>query len=359
MESACTAFAIPVPFKSQSEATFSSGSRRLCVGHSRVVHRGRAGLHRRTTLISSAEKQGDSASDGSFDEAFNEGKEIRDMLQTLNDDREKEAAETSARLNEMSEQLASMIASIREKAGMPPVADPPSAAATQAKPQTAPPKSAQSGEESTSSDEPYMDPSNFGIDSAAGWQVLASENQLPQVDETGLKFRIECDAEGCSIIELDENTPAGPGVRSQFMQSGPGFRVGYDPEGPRSFCATVGNENWLLALSKDEIRHFKRLCLALQKKMDRIGRGLEEAPDQKRTVRRSSDGMFNERVGRTGSDCSVELESKLLWVQAFGQPVAGQYSIRAIFMEGRQSEGYWPREAVPGMLGGVAMLKIE
>jgi Domain of unknown function (DUF1818) len=205
-----------------------------------------------------------------------------------------------------------------------------------------------------------MDPSNFGIDSAAGWQVLASENHLPQVDESGVKFRIECDEDGCSIIEIQGDSPPGPGVRSQFLQAGPGFRIGYDPDGPKSFCATVGSEKWLLALSRDEIRHFKRLCLALQKKMDRIARGLDDAPEKKASVRRSGDGMFNERVGRTGSFCSVELESKLLWVQAVGMPDVGQYSIRAIFMEGgRQCEGSWSQQHVPGLLSAVSKLTIE
>jgi Domain of unknown function (DUF1818) len=77
-------------------------------------------------------------------------------------------------------------------------------------------------------------------------------------------------------------------------------------------------------------------------------------------VRRSGDGMFNERVGRTGSDCSVELESKLVWVQAFGKPDQGQYGIRAIFMEGgRQCEGSWSQQHVPGLLSSVAKLGIE
>lgn len=314
--------------------------------------------------------------------AFDSGAEVRDRLRKMAEEREALRIETEDSLNKLSARLTELVDAVRKEAGMPPVASPPVASPAVANPAVASPAVTPSAskspsrtssesstgkamgqtetyEDSSSSDEPYMDPSNFGFDSAAGWQVLASENQLPTIDDSGVKFRVECDKDGCSIIELQGNAPAGPGVRSQFLQSGPGFRVGYDPDGPGNFCGTIGNEHWLLALSRDEIRHFKRLCLALQKKMDRISRGLDNAPEQKSAVRRSGDGMFNERVGRTGSDCSVELESKLLWVQAFGKPDPGHYAIRAIFMEGRQSESYWAANFVPGLLAAVSKLLVD
>lgn len=323
---------------------------------------------RRQAIVSKSIENGSENDDKSiWDAAFASGAELRNNLRQLAEERDALRLDTERRLNEMSSQLAQIVDAVREEAGMPPVANPPSTPKSASQVSTSQSFSASKSnsaqnvgdEDSTSTDEPYMDPSNFGFDSAAGWQVLASENQLPVIDESGVKFRVECDKDGCSIIELQGNAQAGPGVRSQFLHSGPGFRVGYDPDGPSSFCGTIGNEYWLLALSRDEIRHFKRLCLALQKKMDHISKGLDQIPEQKPAVRRSGDGMFNERVGRTGSDCSVELESKLLWVQAFGKPELGQFAIRAIFMEGRQSESYWAANIVPGLLSAVSKLLIE
>ncbi|CDF33670.1 unnamed protein product [Chondrus crispus] len=258
----------------------------------------------------------------------------------------------------MSDQLAKIVAKLRADAGMPPVAEPPSdsAAAPEA---PLPPIPNADDDAAAAADEPYMDPSNFGYESTAGWQVLSATDELPENASGNVEFRIECDMNGCSIIEVKGDAPPGPGVRQRFIHAGPGFRVGYDPEAPKGFCGMVGNDQWLLALNYDEIRHFKRLCLSLQKKMDRIGRGEEDPPMKKPAVRRSGDGMFNMRIARAGLDCSVELESKLVWVQAIGQPVSGQYCIRAIFMEGRQSEGFWAPDTVPSMLSSLNKLGVE
>lgn len=302
-----------------------------------------------------------------WDNAFDSGAELRENLARVSSERKEQSARTNKRLNEMSAQLTAIMAEIREQAGMPPVAasPPPSVSSAQGGVADAVAESrkeaAGPGSSSESiGDDPYSDPMNLGYDSAAGWQVLASENQLPTIDGGSVKFRVECDQDGCSIIELQgANAPAGPGVRSQYMQSGLGYRVGYDPQGSTSFCGAVGSEAWLLALSKDEIRHFKRLMLALQKKMDRIARGIDEAPEQKPALRRSGDGMFNERITKAGADCSVELESKLLWVQALGSPDLGSYCIRAIFMEGRQSEAYWAPKYISDLLTAIGKLAIE
>lgn len=303
-----------------------------------------------------------------WDTAFDSGAELRDSLERVSAERREQSERTTKRLNDMSSQLSAIMAEIREQAGMPPVAaaPPPSVASraqagaadavADARKEAAGP----GGSSESIGDDPYSDPMNLGYDSAAGWQVLASENQLPTIDGGSVKFRVECDQDGCSIIELQgANAPPGPGVRSQFMQSGLGYRVGYDPQGSSSFCGAVGSEAWLLALSRDEIRHFKRLTLALQKKMDRIARGLDEAPEQKAALRRSGDGMFNERITKAGADCSVELESKLLWVQALGSPELGSYCIRAIFMEGRQSEAYWAPKYISDLLTAVGKLAID
>ena len=146
-----------------------------------------------------------------------------------------------------------------------------------------------------------MDPSQFGLDSTSGWQVLANSDSLPESDSAAVKFRIECDGTGCSIIEMEADAAPGPGVRAQWVQKGRGYRVGYDPDAPDSFCGMVGTEQWLLALDKQETRHFKRLVTAVARKMARIDRGDERPPGPRATpaVRRSGDGMFNERVALT------------------------------------------------------------
>lgn len=306
-----------------------------------------------------------SASD--FGSAVDSGAALRKQLREVEQSRKAQAERTSQALDVMNEQLSLIMAKLRADAGMPPVAKPAKAQGAVAvdgkregtKEDAGTANASYESGLDSGSDEPYMDPSNFGFDSTAGWQVLAAADDLPENEQGNVEFRIQCDMNGCSIIEIKEDSPPGPGVRQKYVQSGPGFRVGYDPEAPKSFCGMVGNDQWLLALSYDEIRHFKRLCLSLRKKMDRIGRGEEDPPVKKPAVRRSGDGMFNERVARAGLDCSVELESKLVWVQAIGQPTPGQYCIRAIFMEGRQSEGFWASSIVPDMLSAVARIGVE
>lgn len=293
--------------------------------------------------------------------AVNSGENLRKELRILSENRQAQAKRTEDALNDMSNELAKISAKLRRDAGMPPVAEPPSTVSSSSTPPKPSPALVSDAEEdaSSASDEPYMDPSNFGYDSTAGWQVLAATDELPVTEGGKVQFRIECDMNGCSLIEIRGDAPPGPGVRQRFIQSGAGFRVGYDPEAPKGFCGMVGNEQWLLALNYDEIRHFKRLCLSLQKRMDRIGRGEEDPPMKKPALRRSGDGMYNMRVARAGLDCSVELESKLLWVQAIGQPVSGQYCIRAIFMESRQSEGFWGPETVPNLLAALNKLGVD
>ncbi|PXF41234.1 hypothetical protein BWQ96_09048 [Gracilariopsis chorda] len=302
--------------------------------------------------------------------AIREGQQLRDRLDELSESRRAQAERTNSALEQMANKISEINAKLRADAGMPPVAESPVTSAAAAAAAAAPPDLAAASraesappdvpddDASAASDEPYMDPKNFGYESTAGWQVLQASDELPE-NEGNLQFRIECDMHGCSLIQVKGDAPPGPGVRQNYVQSGARFRVGYDPEAPKSFCAMVGNDQWLIALSYDEIRHFKRLCLSLQKRMDRIGRGEEDPPVKKPAVRRSGDGMFNMRVARAGLDFSVEHESKLVWVQAIGQPSLGQYCIRAIFMEGRQSECFWARETVPNLLAALNNLGVE
>lgn len=313
----------------------------------------------------SADEQADPSTQ---DPAVVSGQPLRDQLDTLTRDRQKLQEDTNKTLTELSAQLNTLMAKMREEAGMPPVADPPASdeldssesgdEATAASPQL---DVSAADDGSSSADEPYMDPQNFGYESTAGWQVLAESLQLPD-NEGNVEFRIECDTQGCSIIEVkgDAATPSA-GVRKKFIQSFPGLRVGYDPEAPRRLCGMVGTEQWAVALNYEEIRHFSRLCTALERKMRRIGSGEEKVPavGEEPSLRRSGDGMHNVRVTRAGLDYSVELESKVLWVQAIGQPIMGQYCVRAIFIEGRQCEAFWGPEVIVNLMSAVKKLGVE
>lgn len=305
----------------------------------------------------------------SYDVARSSGDAMRDELSRQLADRTATSSRVESELADMAAALGDLIAEIR---GVPAPAAPEPTATV---PSVSVPISAKVTSSSSSSStavvsetdagvEPYTDPSTFGMDSTAGWQTLQSENDLPSGPdgEPANAFRIECDAHGCSLImQPDAGEPTGAGVRKQFVYAGDGYRVGYDPESPRSYCGMVGTSEWLLALDRDEVGHLKRLLLALKKKMRRIASG-EEDPPKKGNIgraRRSGDGMFHERVSSWEGDTpvSVELESKLMWVQAFGIPEA--YGVRVILMERRQAEGVWPAAVVPGLLSAVAKLRIE
>lgn len=312
--------------------------------------------------------------DTHIESAIKSSENVRTKLEEVAAERQRTSERVEKNLAEMNKTLDSIIAKLRgddgtigviggdveeEKDSAVAVADSASVAASE---NVTEPTTPVTATVDTDDDvEPYTDPSQFGLESTAGWQVLANSDLLPS-SGTPVKFRIECDGAGCSLIEMDADAAPGPGVRQPYVQKGRGFRVGYDPDAPESFCAMLGNEHWLLALDKQEIKHFKRLVTAVARKMARIDRGDEKPPAVKANpaVRRSGDGMFSERVLSTdGAGCSVEMESKLMWVQAVGKTRLGAYALRVIFMEKRQSEGYWEPEVVPGMLVAVAKLEVE
>lgn len=302
------------------------------------------------------------------DPAIRSGQELRDELYRTSRERQELQKRTEDTLRSLTAQVADLMAQVREQTGMPPVADPPmndlseeslSSSRNSDPPSQMVSQPVSSAEDSSaSSDEPYMDPKNFGLESTPGWQVLAESLHLPE-NEGKIEFRIRCHMDGCSIVEVDNDDQARAGVRRKFIQSGPSFRVGYDPEAPKGFCGMFGSEQWAIALSYDEMRHFKRLCLALQKKMGRIGSGDEEPPVKTATLRRSADGMYNMRTAKVGLDCSIEMESRLIWVQAIGQPVAGQYALRAILLEGRQIEAFWPPDSVSSLLSALGKVRVD
>lgn len=336
------------------------------------------------------------------DEAIESGQAMRDELDRLTNERKELAAQTEENLRVMNEQLAALMAQVREEFGMPAVSDlseddadsststaSPSASnsTTVSSSSTSSETAAETAEESASSssssssseaDEPYMDPKDFGYESTAGWQVLAESLQLPNLDDDGkIEMKIQCDTNGCTYIERratdDESSGAAEvleknfsGVRSKFIVSGSGYRVGFDPDASKSCCALLGGGGdssataWTVSLSFEEMRHFKRLVQSLQKRMDHIGSREEDMPAKDSAVlRRSADGLFNIRISRAALDCSVEHESKLVWTQAIGQPVLGQYCIRAIFTEGRKAELFWPPDVIPNLLPALNKVRIE
>lgn len=330
----------------------------------------------RRAWCASVDKETQDIEDVNIDPAIQSGQQLRDELNRMSSERQSLAEQTQQKLKDMNEKLSDLMAQLRAEAGMPPVADLPegfdgtdeqsssSSSSSSTSSGTATPSSGVtsngSDDAGSSSDEPYMDPKNFGYESTPGWQVLAESLQLPESEAT-VEFRVQCDTSGCSIVEVKGDEPVSSGVRSQFIHSGAGYRVGFDPDASKACCALVGTDSWTIALNFDEMRHFKRLCLSLQKRMDRIGSGQEDVPSTKDSpvIRRSTDGMFNMRISRVGLDCSVEHESKLLWAQAIGQPVSGQYCVRAIFMEGRKSEAYWAPDCIHNLVAALHKLRID
>lgn len=291
--------------------------------------------------------------------ALDSGAEMRAKLEQVTEERRQMQERSLKRIDDINLALEAIMQKIQAHTGdqtpAPTREDTPPAAPRQAEP-----RAVASSASDDDDSEPYTDPNMLGLDSTAGWQVLTDSDALPLPDSAPVEFRIECDGSACSLISIGDTAP-GPGVRQQWSHSGRGFRVGYDPDAPRSFCGMVGTDTWLLGLDVAEIGHFKRLCLSLCSKMARIDRGDERMPEPRQpALRRSGDGMFNERVVSVeGSQCSVEVESQLMWVQAVGKPRLGSYAIRVIFMERRQSEGYWAAEVVPGLLSAVAKLEVD
>lgn len=304
-------------------------------------------------------------------EAIKSGEDTRNELNRLTEERKALAAQTQENLKTMNEQLATLMAQVREEFGMPAVSDlsdEDSSSSDTTSTTTAPSLAnttttaeSPNPDDATSADEPYMDPKDFGYESTAGWQVLAESLQLPSLDDGRIEMKIQCDVNGCSLIERKSDDVTNmSGVRSRFISTGTGFRIGFDPDASKSCCALVGGDNWTLSLTFEEMRHFKRLVMALQKRMDNIEAREEDMPAKDAAVlRRSADGLFNIRISRAGLDCSVEHESKLVWTQAIGQPILGQYCIKAIFTEGRKAELYWAPDVIPSLLPALNKVRIE
>ena len=119
---------------------------------------------------------------------------------------------------------------------------------------------------------------------------------------------------------------------SRIIKSGPGWRIGWNPEAAE-FVGLVGTEDWAIELNQVELDNFCRLALQLAETMQVM----------------ESELMEEEAI-------TLEAESNQLWLEAEGFP--GAYSLRFILQSGRQAEGAWAIDAVPGLLGGIRSLKV-
>lgn len=117
----------------------------------------------------------------------------------------------------------------------------------------------------------------------------------------------------------------------RLVKSGPGWRLGWDPEAP-AFKGLVGGENWALELTEAELDDF--CCL-----LDQLTAAIST--------------MASELMDEEGIAC--ELESSLIWLEAEGYPQA--FSLHLIVNTGRRGEGYWPESVVPGLLEAARVLK--
>lgn len=116
------------------------------------------------------------------------------------------------------------------------------------------------------------------------------------------------------------------------IKSGPGWRLGWNPEASE-FRGLVGGEEWAIELTEAELDDFCRLAQQLNRTMQQMGAEL----------------MDEEKI-------SCELESDLIWLEVEGYPA--HYSLRFILLSGRRGEGSWPQEVVPALLQATQVLKV-
>ena len=180
----------------------------------------------------------------------------------------------------------------------------------------------------------------------------------------GARMIVQCNANGCSLIVRDDPhvpTSNRRGVRARCVHSGPGFRIGYDPQATYWDCALVGDDHWTIALNREEFRHFRRLGRALAHKMSDIASGRIPRPSATGKPVRSDDGTFHERlsvsaVADATERLTVELESNLLWLGALGDPT--HYDLRLVLLgKSRKAEGTWPAAVVPSLLAKLMELE--
>lgn len=118
----------------------------------------------------------------------------------------------------------------------------------------------------------------------------------------------------------------------KVIKSGDGWRLGWNPEAAE-FQGLVGGDGWAIELTEAELNDFCRLLGDLAATMTQMAGEL----------------MDEEKI-------AVEAESDLLWVLLEGYPEA--YSVQLILNSGRRCEGFWPIEAVPGLVLSAKVLKV-
>jgi hypothetical protein len=117
-------------------------------------------------------------------------------------------------------------------------------------------------------------------------------------------------------------------MMSAQIKAGDGWRLGWRPAA-EEFQGLVAGDRWAIELSAAEFVDFARMAQQLQRTMADMAAQL----------------MDEERL-------LCEQETPLLWMEAEGFPSA--YGLRFILQKGRQCEGEWPPEVVPGLLAALA-----
>lgn len=119
---------------------------------------------------------------------------------------------------------------------------------------------------------------------------------------------------------------------ARIIKSGSGWRLGWDPEATE-FVGLVGTDDWAIELTQIELDDFCRLALQLAE-----------------TMRLMQAELMDEE------SLTLEAESEVVWLEAEGLPTA--YALRLLLQSGRQVEGAWAAEVVPGLLGAIRSLKV-
>lgn len=126
----------------------------------------------------------------------------------------------------------------------------------------------------------------------------------------------------------------------KILKSGPGWRLGWNPEAA-IYTGLVGTDDWSVELTAAELDDFCRLLVSLATTLGDMATEL----------------MDDEKI-------ACEAESPTLWMEVEGYPDA--FSLRFI-LEGdanatadavRRCEGSWSPSAVPGLLAAARTLKV-
>jgi hypothetical protein len=116
------------------------------------------------------------------------------------------------------------------------------------------------------------------------------------------------------------------------LRSGPGWRVGWDPDAPL-LQALVGADDWAIELTQSEFDDF---CRFAQQLSDTLEQMRSELMDEEAIV--------------------CEASSDLLWMEARGYP--DQYQLSFIALTGRRAEGSWSAEATKEILRVIQMMQV-